>query len=92
MASSIFFRCQNQNFGIFMLKITGAPLCFDKITKRKKVASSIFWNIKNLPASSVFHKSGHIYFFINNGLDERPNHAYNWPGATLFWITTMYLN
>ena len=35
---------------------------------------------------------GHIDFFINNELDERPNDAYNWPGATLFWITIMYLN
>ena len=25
---------------------------------------------------------GHIDFFINNGLDERPNHAYNCPGTT----------
>ena len=33
-----------------------------------------------------------LTFFINNGLDERPNDAYNWPGATLFWITTMYFN
>ena len=73
-----------------MLKVTGAQLCFDQITKRKKWPH-VFWKIKNLPASSVIHKSGHIYFFINNGLDERPNHAYNWSGATLFWIT-MYLN
>ena len=21
-----------------------------------------------------------------------PNDAYNWPGATLFWINTMYVN
>ena len=35
---------------------------------------------------------GHIDFFINNGLDEMPNDAYNWPGATLFWISTLYFN
>ena len=28
----------------------------------------------------------------NNGLDERPNDAYNWQGATLFLITTMHFN
>ena len=42
--------------------------------------------------SSFLGKFGHIYFFINNGLDDGPNDAYNWPGATLFWITTMYFN
>ena len=46
-----------------MLKMNkkGASLCFDQM-KNKKVASSVFWEIKNknknLPASSVFQKSG----------------------------------
>ena len=44
-----------------MNKKKGASLCFDQI-KNKKVASSVFWEIKNknknLPASSVFQKSG----------------------------------
>ena len=41
-----------------MLKMNknGASLCFDQI-KNKKVDSSVFWK-KNLPASSVFQKSG----------------------------------
>ena len=42
--------------------------------------------------SSFLGYCGHINFFINNGLDEMPNDAYNWPGATLFWISTMYFN
>ena len=54
-----------------MLKMNkkGASLCFDQI-KNKKVASSGFWEIKNknknLPASSVFQKSGlrNIRLFI----------------------------
>ena len=74
VASFIFFRCQNQNISIFMLKMNkekGASLCFDQI-KNKKVASSVFWEIKNknknLPASSIFHKSGlrnTCLFFFN---------------------------
>ena len=71
----------------------------------KKPASSVFHKIGLFVFShilifrkSVFYlssflgKCGHIYFFINNGLDERPNDAYNWPGETLFWIATMYFN
>ena len=57
MVSSIFFRCQNQNIGIFMLKITGAPLCFNQIAKKRKKSGLIcFLENKYLPASSVFMK------------------------------------
>ena len=45
-----------------------------------------------LERASFLGKCGHIDFFLNNGLDEMPNDAYNWPGATLFWINTMYFN
>ena len=57
-----------------MLKMNqkkGASLCFDQI-KNKKVASFVFWEIKNknLPASSVFQKSGLrnicLFFFSLN--------------------------
>ena len=47
---------KNQNITIFILKMNkkGASLVFDE----KKVASSVFWEIKNenLPASSFFSK------------------------------------
>ena len=61
----ISFICQNQNSNIFILKVNkkGASQVFDEIKiKKTKVASSVFWEIKNknvnLPASSVFQKSG----------------------------------
>ena len=61
-ASFILFICQNhQNINIFMIKMNkkGALLSFDEI-KKKKVASSVFWEmkIKNkiLPATVVFKK------------------------------------
>ena len=72
VASFIFFKSQNQNIGIFMLKLNkkGASLCFDQI-KNKKVASSVFWKIKNknknLPATSVFQKwpEKHLFNFFS---------------------------
>ena len=56
VASFIFFKCQNQNIGIFMLKMNkkGASLCFDQI-KNKKVASSVFWEIKNKKKTCLPH-------------------------------------
>ena len=60
-----FFRCQNQNIGIFMVKMNekGAPLCFDQIKKRIKMWPYLgFFEGKKYkekqPASSIFHKSG----------------------------------
>ena len=35
--------------------------------------------------SSFLGYCGHIDFFINNGLGERPNDAYNWPGAVQYF-------
>ena len=36
---------------------------------------------------SVFYLSSFLIIFINNGLDERPSDAYNWPDFGLLQCT-----
>ena len=48
VASSIFFRFQNQNIGIFMLKMKKKCAPLRLIKKEKKSGLICFWEIKNI--------------------------------------------